>query len=377
MRRGGVYAAGIALLSLLVASAGSARSSTDPLCLGSYGEAAPHPRGALRFGIDPDIAGSVGAKQTPSAPDNSAHDFAALRALRPPGRVLVVRLSRLFWAAGDQDIAKVRHVARRYTSAGFEVELQVRYHPPAGQAGHLRAWQSYVRRVVDAFGADRGVVAMTVTNEVNVTFSPNTSDGYYPRAKDALIEGIEAAHAEAVRRGFSQLRFGFTYAYRFGPSQDAAFFAYLGGHGGRALRSALGFIGLDFYPGSLYPAVLPPGGYRAALAQATGVVRRCLAPKAEIGPRVPIWITENGAPTVSSRHARPQAAALSALVRAAYDYARTFNITDYRWFNLRDSGAPNPAALFATDGLLRANYTRKPSFSAYRRLISRWGQIAP
>ena len=376
MRRGGVFVAGIALLSLLAPFAGSARSSTDPLCVRSYGGGPPHPRASLRFGVDPDIAGSAGAKQTPSAPDNPALDFGALKALRPPGRVLVVRLSRLFWAAGNADIAKVRHVARRYTSAGFEVELQVRYHPPAGQAGHLRAWESYVRRVVDAFGPDRRVVAMTITNEVNVTFSPNTSDGYYLRATDALIGGVEAAHSEAVRRGFSQLRFGFTYAYRFVPSQDAAFFAYLGAHGGRALATALGFVGLDFYPGSLYPAVLPSGGYRAALAEAAGVVRRCLAPKAGIGPRVPIWLTENGVPTVATAQTTRQAAALTTLVRAAHDYAGTFNITDYRWFNLRDSGAPNPAALFATDGLLRANYTRKPSFSAYRRLIAQLGERA-
>jgi hypothetical protein len=279
MRRGGVFVAGIALLSLLAPFAGSARSSTDPLCVRSYGAGPPHPRASLRFGVDPDIAGSAGAKQTPSAPDNPALDFAALKALRPPGRVLVVRLSRLFWAAGNADITKVRHVARRYTSAGFEVELQVRYHPPAGQAGHLRAWESYVRRVVDAFGPDRRVVAMTITNEVNVTFSPNTSDGYYLRAKG-------------------------------------------------------------------------------------------------IGPRVPIWLTENGVPTVATAQRTRQAAALTALVRAAHDYAGTFNITDYRWFNLRDSGAPNPAALFATDGLLRANYTRKPSFSAYRRLIAQLGERA-
>jgi hypothetical protein len=50
-----------------------------------------------------------------------------------------------------------------------------------------------VRHVVDVFGPDRRVVAMTITNEVNVTFSPNSSD----RLRRAARGGL---HAEAVVR---------------------------------------------------------------------------------------------------------------------------------------------------------------------------------
>jgi hypothetical protein len=231
--------------------------------------------------------------------------------------------------------------------------------------------------VVDVFGPNRRVVAMTITNEVNVMFSPNTSDGAYARAEDALIRGIEAARAEARRRGFRQLRFGFTYAYRFSPPGDAAFFSYLGAHGGAAFRRALGFVGLDFYPGTVYPpAMLPGDSYRAELVQAAGVVRDCLAPKAGIGAGIPIWITENGVPTGVLSDAQ-QAAALGQLVKAVHDYSRTYGISDYRWFNLRDSTESPPATLigptFATDGLLRADYSAKPSFGAYRALIGKFG----
>jgi hypothetical protein len=234
---------------------------------------------------------------------------------------------------------------------------------------------------VDVFGRNRRVVSMTITNEVNVTFSPNTSDGSYAGAEDALIKGIEAAHAEARRRGFRQLRFGFTYAYRFSPTGDAAFFSYLGAHGGAAFRRALGFVGLDFYPGSIYPPAMAPGDtYRAELAQAAGVVRDCLAPKAGIGARIPIWITENGVPTGALSEAH-QAAALRELVQAVHDYSATYGITDYRWFNLRDSTSSPPATLvgatFSSDGLLRADYSAKPSFGAYRSLIGRLGARTP
>jgi hypothetical protein len=298
--------------------------------------------------------------------------------------VLVLRLNRLFWSDGDAGIARFKAEATRYTKAGFEVELQVRYHPTGAEEGDIAAWQRYVRHVVDVFGPNKAVVAMTITNEVNLSISPNTSDGAFKGADDALIAGIEAAHDEAVARHYTQLRFGFTYAYRWLPTTDAALFQYLGAHGGAAFRAALGFVGLDVYPGSFYPPLMLPGDtYRAELAQALGVVRNCLAPQAGIPATVPIWITENGVPTgVLSETA--QAAALTQLVTATHDYSGTFNVTDYRWFNLRDSVSTGPETLigltFASFGLLRDDYSPKPSFDAFRDAVERLGaagKLAP
>ncbi|MGH9060742.1 MAG: hypothetical protein ACRDZY_14700, partial [Acidimicrobiales bacterium] len=165
------------------------------------------------------------------------------------------------------------------------------------------------------------------------------------------------------------------------PSGDAGLFSYLGAHGGQPFLDALGFVGLDFYPGTIYPPAMAPGDtYRAELAQAAGVVRDCLAPTADIGNSVPLWITENGVPTGAMSDAQ-QAAALQQLVQAAHDYSGTFNITDYRWFNLRDSTSNGPATLvgpsFASDGLLRDDYSPKPSFTQYRALIAALGAPLP
>jgi len=385
----GVLAAGS--IALLPSAAGGARvgrsvaraSSADPGCTGNYGGAAPA-RAArpLRFGVDPGIAGSVGGAQLPTVPDDVAKDVSFSSQLRPAGHVLVVRLNRLFWSGGDPLISQFQALVSEYAKAGLQVELQVRYHPPPGQDGNLRAWQAYVRHVVDVFGPDPHVVAMTITNEVNVNFSPNTSDGSYTAADDALIQGIKAAHNEAVTRGYRQLQFGFTYAYRFSPAGDTAFFSYLGSHGGSAFRQALGFVGVDFYPGSVYPPTMgTTDTYRGETAQALGTVRDCLMPLAALDSTVPIWITENGIPTGASTTEAQQARGLTQLVDATRDYSGTFNVTDYRWFNLRDSVSSDAAgslsgaaALFATDGLLRDDYTPKPAFAAYRDLISAFGQ---
>ncbi len=370
-----VVALAVALLAAVPSR--SLAAASDPLCLGNYGDVLPRAGPPLRFGVDPGLAGSFGGLQLPSVPDDPQRDLQAVGALAPAGRAFVVRLNRLFWSDGEAGIESFRRQALSYTRRGLEVEIQVRYHPPQGEAGDMPAWEQYVRRVVDVLGANPGVVAMTITNEVNVTFSPNTSDGYYQGAEDALIDGIEAAHDEALRRGFDQLRLGFTYAYRFAPNGDAAFFSYLGAHGGTPFLSALSFVGLDFYPGTIYPPVMLRGdSYQAEMAQALGVLRDCLAPRAGIGRTTPIWITENGVPTgVLSED--QQAAALRALVLAAHDYSRTFNVTDYRWFNLRDSESSGPETLvgptFASDGLMRDNYTPKPSFFTYRALISALG----
>jgi hypothetical protein len=52
--------------------------------------------------------------------------------------------------------------------------------------------------------------------------------------------------------------------------------------------------------------------------------------------------------------------------------AKTFGVTDYRWFNLRDNLSSTPA-FGETSGLLTDTYERKPAFLAYRRLIQRFG----
>jgi hypothetical protein len=63
------------------------------------------------------------------------------------------------------------------------------------------------------------------------------------------------------------------------------------------------------------------------------------------------------------------------MVRAVSDYRGTFNVTDYRWFNLRDADSTAPG-LFQHFGLLDSGYRPKPAFSVYRGLVRALGGTA-
>jgi hypothetical protein len=344
----------------------------DPYCLSpSYGNEPARPA-PLRFGIDPELAGSVGAGQSAAVPLDESKDIAALHALTPPGKQMVLRVNRLFWSDGEAGIRRFQDIVARHDAAGFDSELQVRYHPAAGDEGDIPKWEAYVRHVVDVFGTDPHVVAMTITNEVNLDLSQNTSDGAYKGATDALIQGVIAAREEAERIGRGGLQFGFTFAYRWNPTSDARFWTALGA-APAAFRRALGFVGVDDYPGTFWPPVIPPTsspGRELVLALAT--VRRCFMPEAGIGPSVPIWVTENGYQSGPLGDDAGQAAALDDMVRSAASVAGTYGVTDYRWFNLRDNRTRSPG-IFDTTGLLHDDYSQKPAFRRFRELVASLG----
>ena len=288
---------------------------------------------------------------------------------------MVLRVNRLFWADGEAGIKRFEQTVARHDAAGFDSELQVRYHPASGDEGNIPRWTAYVRHVVDVFGADPHVVAMTITNEVNLDISQNTSDGAYKGATDALIKGIVAARAQADRIGRPDLTFGFTYAYRWNPSSDAQFWTALAA-GGPAFRRALGFVGVDLYPGTFYPPVIAPTsspGQEMVTGLAT--VRRCYMPKAQLGAAVPIWVTENGYQSGVQRDDVGQAAALRDMVSSTIAVSATYHVTDYRWFNLRDNLTGSPG-IFDTTGLLHDDDSPKPAFAEYRALVAQHGAPA-
>src|SRR5256884_4824017 len=328
-----------ALAALALPAAADAQSGP---CFGQL-STDPKPGPALRFGITPGVqTGQFGTGPVPPrTPEVAAKQLAALSKLRPANGPFVLRLHRFFWSRGEAGVRHFLALARLYTRHGYLVELQLRYHPTPAQEGDITAWVRFVRKVVDRFGPNRHVVAIQVTNEVNLSISPDSSDGAYDRARDALIRGVEAAKAEATKREFTQLRIGFNWAYRSDPSSEQSFWTYLRDHGGRPFVRALDWVGVDAYPGTVFPPYDTPGGERDALVNAFSTFR-CYARIPRIPSRVPIHVEENGYPTGPGRTYEHQAQAMDTMVHAVNDFRGTLNIFDYRLFNLRDGNSRSP-----------------------------------
>jgi hypothetical protein len=364
----------VLLLSLMLPVAPALAQDDGGSCLTQD----PPPPGKvepLRFGITPRLAGSAGAAQEEPAPENLAKTTAALRALRPQGRQLVLRLNRLFWSEGTPGIREFGRLVRRYALAGLRSEIQVRYHPPEGHEGDIAGFERFVRTAVRRLGRRRGVAGFSITNEANLPVSPNTSDGAYEGVVGALVRGVIAAREELRRLRRPRLDVGFNVMWRWSPDSDRQFWEDIGAHpDAAAFRNAVSNVGVQVYPGLVWPPSRLPG--RTAgdeVAEALTLVRDCYMPKAGLGRGVELWVSENGYATNLGRGEEEQRADLESTLEAVSKWSGALGITDYRWFNLRDNNSDGPG-IFSAVGLLRDDYTRKPAFAAYRQGIARYGR---
>ncbi|UJA20808.1 hypothetical protein HJD18_11700 [Thermoleophilia bacterium SCSIO 60948] len=382
-RRRSRFAAPLVTLAALVAVTAAPLASPAPALAQGGGGAdcltapVPAPTAApqrLRFGITPQLAGTVGEGQGSVAPEKPRLRDRALRALEPPDRTLVIRLNRLFMSDGREGIRRFAARARRYARAGYEVESQVRYHPRPRQEGDMRKWTRFVRAATRTLARNRSLFALSITNEVNLPISENTSDGAYERAIPAIVRGVPAADRVLRRMGRTDVELGFTYAYRYTPEADARFWERIGELSTKRFRRGLDHVGLQIYPGLVWPPVLVTQTVGEATLEALALLRDCYMPKAGLGDRYEIWISENGYATNLGHTEERQAAEVGDTLEKVHALSRTLGVTDFRYFNLRDNES-NGTDIFDQVGLLRPDYSRKPAFAVLRDAIRRFGRI--
>ena len=369
--------AGLAALGLIAAWVPSAvvADGGEGGCILAPADIGPaKPPTRLRFGITPGIAGSAGGSQGDAHPVDRVRTVDALERLAPRRRTLVMHLNRLFSSDGASGIRSFARDVDRYARAGFDSEVQVRYHPRPADEGDIPAFVHFVRRAVRRLGKRPSVVAFTITNEANFPISGNTSDGSYRGVVNALAQGIVEADRTLRRMGRSEVDVGFTVAWRYLPNADLAFWNKLGRAGGRPFRRAVDFVGAQIYPGLVWPPASIPG--RSAgdeMTDALALLRRCYMPLAGLGPRVGLWVTENGYATNLGRSEGRQKRELESTLEAVRAASGTLGVTDYRYFNLRDNDSAG-ADLFAAVGLLRDDYSHKPAFGVLARAIREFGR---
>ncbi len=373
-----LLATGAAGFAVLVASglgAAPARASLSA-CESALPPASPSIRATgtpLRFGIYPGgPVGTVSATAQP-VPENPGKRLSALQQLRS-GHPLVAHIYDIY-TGGSVDASFTAEVAQQidqYTTHGILVELVDEYRPAdANPSADVPGFVGFVRETVRSFGGNPRLVSLQVTNEANMTTASDASDGYYPGVDDALIAGVEAAGAEISEDGYSQLQVGFNWAY-LNNSSSEQFFAYLGQHGGGAFAQAVDWVGVDAYPATWGSSGETPAEASSVMVNSLRVLRECLLPLAGIPNGTPLHVSESGYPTSATRSPAAQASYLRAEITAVSAFRTQYNVSDYRWFDLRDSntGDPNFESHY---GLLLDDYSPKPAFSVFQRLIARLG----
>src|SRR5262249_21137356 len=156
-------------------------------------------------------------------------------------------------------------------------------------------------------------------------------------ALQAIVTGVLAARRELDRIGRPDVELGFSFAWRWVPTSDTDFWRQLGALATSKFRRALDYVGLQVYPGLVFPPGSPPASAGGDTVEALTLLRDCYMPQAGLGRKVDLWVTENGYPTNLGRSESSQDLALRATLDEVHRYSATLGVTDYRWFNLRDN----------------------------------------
>lgn len=330
----------------------------------------------------PPAAGSLLFGVAPSG-GHPAGYLAALRKLSG-GRPFLLHVYAA-WRDGDGTdprwLAPLLGSLSEWGKEGFLVELVVRYESQAGDVG---GYARFLARLVGRLSREPAVVHLQVTNEADSPLDRAASDGGFPGAVQALVEGVESA-ARAARAERSFIQVGFNVAYPITISELDGFFSTLGRLGGASFARDVGFVGLDLYPGTYFPALPAPFPSQSFVPASAGLVsqtllafRRQVLPAAGIGSGTKIELTEIGFAT-STRWGHSdaeQAELVRALAAGACAVRREAGISAFEWYDLADAAAPSDSlspiglGLPWRFGLMTYQMSPKPAFQAYRAVIA-------
>jgi hypothetical protein len=310
--------------------------------------------GQVLFGVYPGGGnGEVGYVTPPSA-SQIVGAVNSLRGGRPASVHLYTAWSWYSQSALDSDIAT-------YTGAGYSVSLTIKYSPPSGHVGDSAGFAAFVRSVVGRYASNARVTRFVIGNEINVVNgNPSSSDGPIAGVRAATIQGVLAAHDE-LARSHSNAKVGTDLAV-LERNTDARFMQDLASQGGPSFVSAIGFLGLNVYPG-----LWPVGSGDAYGDMATYLTNaRYTLSSAGFGSGVTIEVLENGYPTLDEQQ---QLNKLDGFVRAVCDNAGKLGISGYSWFDLWDANTSS-TSIYDHYGLLRSDLSQKPAFARYQQTFA-------
>lgn len=253
----------------------------------------------------------------------------------------------------------------QYLHSGRLLDLVMMYQSAKGD---VSGYIDFVRERVTRYAPY--LYSAQATLEASFTEGPPVVDGPYPRVQDALVQGVVCCKQFLRSLGRPVVKVGFSTTPTFGPA--AAFWKSIGTLGGADFREALDYVGLDFYPDVFMP-VKPdnePGNLRDVVQYIVNALRNEWMPAAGLGPELPIDIAEHGWPTGPTRSPERQAEVLETVVRTLWADRERMNLYRYTLFALRDADSSKPEDLFSQFGIVKDDYSAKPAFGVYQKLIA-------
>lgn len=313
----------------------------------------------LTFGIYP---GGLGVTDDDSITQGPPEDPAKITAALDALKILLVRGYVHFVSETDHsELLMAPPNPVQYATGSRRLDLVACFREPGTD---LTGWIAFLRSQLRTHGSK--LASLQVTEEAN--HAGPGGDGRSPAVRDALVTGVIEAKREAVRLGLD-VKIGCNSTLDFSPDQE--FWTDLGKRGGDEFRESLDYAGLDFFPDVFHP--IPADRLAVVVAGAlTGFRTNSLA-AAGIPDTTPIHITEHGWGTGPGRPGSRQAEVLDLVINLVAEHSRSLNISVYEHFALRDADSSHPDPLFQL-GLVRSDYTPKPAFDTFRRLITTLGR---
>ena len=326
------------------------------------------------FGIYPGSAVGGGPKLCKGKPDDHKQIIDALKTLQGDKSLFLVR-SYLHYI-GDGKIDNYTPVnPEQYATDGRKLDLVLCFQTDEED---LSGWDDIIKKMIIKYGSY--LESLQITEEANVQVP--YLDGNFKNARQALVKGIVTAKEEINRQNLD-IKVGFNSTPIFNPTDT--FWKEIKELSNESFYNSLDYVGLDFFPDVFQPIKF--GNLENVVTLVLKKFREDLT-DADIPSCVPIRITENAWSTGVNRPYEHQVKTIETVIRTIYALKDELNITHYEYHQLRDADSSefevdvvnnskyNDAATLLRQhhfGLLKDDYTPKPAFEKYRKLIEELG----
>jgi hypothetical protein len=234
----------------------------------------------------------------------------------------------------------------------------------------LNSWLEFIRKVINKCGSQ--LASLQITNEPNLSFM----EGSKPYILQALVEGVIAAKKEIMDRDLP-IKVGFGSVPDSSPAAVPGFWENLAKAGGKRFIDSVDFVGHNFYV-DVFEEPLDLKEIPASVERTLRILREKNLVTCGISATVPIRVTENGWPTGKNPFAdiertyEHQMEVLETVIRTIYHLREELNISHYELFGLRDADS-SKEDLFHQYGIMRDDYSKKPAFDTFKKLIQELG----